>query len=212
MHYAELHCKTNFSFLEGASHADELVLRAKELGYAAIAVTDRETLAGIVRAHGPAKEIGLKLLIGAEMHPIDAPPVVLWASDRASYGRLARLITIGRRRAPKGECQVTLEDIAEHAQGLLAGVMPVQSAECRVQSERTSAIQHSAFCTLHSALRAYRDIFGDRGYLLAELFRGPDDAHLLEELKQLSKQTKLPLVAAGDVHYHVQARMPLHEV
>src|SRR5688572_13088009 len=106
--YAELHCKTNFSFLEGASHADELVVRAAELKYAALAVTDRETLAGIVRAHGPAKEIGLKLLIGAQMHPIDAPPVVLWATDRASYGRLSRLITIGRRRAAKGECQTTL--------------------------------------------------------------------------------------------------------
>ena len=205
MHYAELHCKTNFSFLEGASHADELVVRANELKYAALAVTDRETLAGIVRAHGPAKEIGLKLLIGAEMHPADAPPVVLWASDRASYGRLARLITIGRRRAPKGECQVTLEDIAEHAQGLLAGVMPCRVGQAGSQ-QRASAEASWSHPTV------YRDIFGDRGYLLAELFRGPNDAHLLDELKQLSKQTKLPLVAAGDVHYHLQARMPLSEV
>jgi error-prone DNA polymerase len=194
MNYAELHCKTNFSFLEGASHADELIVRANDLEYAAAAVTDRESLAGVVRAHGRAKEIGLKLLIGAEMYPADAPPVVLWATDRASYGRLSRLITVGRRRAPKGECQITLEDIAQHAEGLVAGVMSVQGAECRMQSE------------------AYRDIFADRGYLLAELFRGPDDAHLLEELKQLSKQTKLPLVAAGDVHYHIRARQPLHEV
>jgi error-prone DNA polymerase len=142
--YAELHCKTNFSFLEGASHADELVVRAKELGYAAIAVTDRESLAGIVRAHGPAKESRLKLLIGAEMHPADAPPVVLWATDRASYGRLSRLITVGRRRAPKGQCQITLDDIAQHAQGLIAGVLPVQNAECRVQSEAVPSPQSPA--------------------------------------------------------------------
>jgi len=203
--YAELHCKTNFSFLEGASHADELVVRAAELGYSALAVTDRESLAGVVRAHGPAKEIGFKLLIGAEMHPADAPPVVLWATDRASYGRLSRLITIGRRRAPKGECQVTLDDIAQNAAGLIAGVVSVQSAA-------GADVGNSALCTLHSALRTYRDIFGDRGYMLAELFRGPDDAHLLEELEQLSKTTKLPLVAAGDVHYHMPSRQPLHEV
>src|SRR5436305_1046080 len=107
MHYAELHCKTNFSFLEGASHPDELVVRAKELGYAALAVTDRESLAGVVRAHTAAKEAGLKLIIGAEVHPVDAPPAVLWATDRKAYGRLSRLLTIGRRRAEKGKCVIT---------------------------------------------------------------------------------------------------------
>src|SRR5712692_8875111 len=80
--YAELHCKTNFSFLEGASHADELVKRAAELGYAALAVTDRNSLAGVVHAHAAAKSAGLKLLIGAEITPEDAPPVLLYAADR----------------------------------------------------------------------------------------------------------------------------------
>ncbi len=83
MPYAELHAKTNFSFLEGASHPDELVRRAAELGYYALAITDRNSLAGVVRAHGAAKEAGLKLIIGAEITPDDAPPVVLWATDRA---------------------------------------------------------------------------------------------------------------------------------
>ncbi|MDH3718648.1 MAG: PHP domain-containing protein, partial [Planctomycetota bacterium] len=110
--YAELHCKTNFSFLEGASHPEELVQRAAELGYAALAVTDRNSLAGVVRAHGAAKDVGLKLLIGAEITPVDAPPVVLLATDRAAYGRLARLITRGRRNAPKGECHLTFDDVA----------------------------------------------------------------------------------------------------
>src|SRR5947208_7511593 len=122
MHYAELHCKTNFSFLEGASHPDELVVRAKELGYTALAVTDRESLAGVVRAHTAAKEAGLKLIIGAEVYPVDAAPAVLWATDRKSYGRLSRLLTVGRRRAEKGKCQLTIADIAEHAEGLVAGV------------------------------------------------------------------------------------------
>src|SRR5438046_1335265 len=118
--YAELHCKTNFSFLEGASHPDELVNRAVELGYRALAVTDRDSLAGIVRAHVAARHTGLKLLIGAEIHPIDAPPVLLYAPDFAAYRRLARLITTGRRAAPKGEFRVTLDDVAAHAQGLIA--------------------------------------------------------------------------------------------
>src|SRR5438132_13335229 len=91
--YAELHCKTNFSFLEGASHPDELVHRAKELGYTALAVTDRNSLAGVVRAHAAAKTVGLKLLIGAEITPDDAPPVLLYAPDKNAYRRLAPLIT-----------------------------------------------------------------------------------------------------------------------
>src|SRR5579871_5413790 len=90
--YAELHCKTNFSFLEGASHPDELVCRAAELGYRALAITDRNSLAGVVRAHLAAKEVGLQLLIGAEITPADASPVVLLATDRVSYGHLCRLI------------------------------------------------------------------------------------------------------------------------
>src|SRR6185369_3736677 len=122
MRYAELHCKTNFSFLEGASHPDELVVRAKELGYAALAVTDRESLAGVVRAHTAAKEAGLKLIVGAEIYPVDAPPAVLWATDRRSYGRLSRLLTVGRRRAEKGKCELWLADVAELAEGLVAGV------------------------------------------------------------------------------------------
>ena len=88
MSYAELHCKTNFSFLEGASHAYELVDRAVELGYTALAVTDRNTLAGVVRAHAAAREQSIQLIIGAAITPLDAPPIVLWVTDRASYGRL----------------------------------------------------------------------------------------------------------------------------
>ena len=121
--YAELHCKTNFSFLEGASHPDELVQTAAAHGYRALAVTDRNSLAGVVRAHVAAKQAGLKLLIGAEITPDDAPPVVLLATDRDAYGRLCRLLTTGRLRAPKGECALSFDDVAAHAEGLLACVL-----------------------------------------------------------------------------------------
>lgn len=220
--YAELHCKTNFSFLEGASHADELVSRAAELGYAALAITDRNSLAGIVRAHMAAKDCGLKLIVGAEIHPSDAPPVVLWATDRRSYGRLSRLITQGRRRAEKGECELTFEDIAEHAEGLLTGVLPMEisgdAEERRSGGEDNAGLRvfnPSASlppCSTPPPLHRYRDLFGDRGYLLAEVFRGPDDIHKLEQLERLARETGLPLVAAGDVHYHRPGRMPLHDV
>src|SRR5438552_5542596 len=202
--YAELHCKTNYSFLEGASHADELVATAHEHGYAALAVTDRDSLAGVVRAHVAAKEQGLKLIVGAEIHPHDAPTVVLWAPDRRAYGRLCRLITVGRRRAEKGECDLAFEDVVAHAEGLLAGVVP----PARSASEGNSTDPRSRF----GLVNEYRDVFGDRAYLLAELFRGPDDARRLSEFQRLSRQTRLPLVAANDVHYHTPARLPLHDV
>jgi len=144
--YAELHAKSNFSFLEGASHPDELAARAAELGYRALAVTDRNSLAGVVRAHGAAKEAGVKLLIGAEIWPLDAPPLVLLATDRAAYGRLSRLLTLGRRRAPKGECELTLADVAEHAEGLLALCVlriadwETRSAECGTRNENANSL------------------------------------------------------------------------
>jgi error-prone DNA polymerase len=159
--YAELHCCTNYSFLEGASHPDELVARAAELGYAALAITDRASLAGVVRAHVAARAAGLKLVIGAAVAPIDAAPLLLWATDRAAYGRLATLLTIGRRAAPKGEYRLSLADVAAQSAGLLAGVLPGQAGP-----GRSSHLEQ---------LRQYREIFGDRCYALAELHRGQED-------------------------------------
>src|SRR5271163_2995144 len=128
--YVELHCKTNFCFLEGASHPDELVQRAAELRLRALAITDLNSVAGVVRAHVAAKEVGLKLLVGAEITPLDAPPVVLLATNRAAYGRLAQLITRGRRQAEKGTCRLTFADVAEFSDGLLACVrLPEASIE-----------------------------------------------------------------------------------
>ncbi len=196
--YAELRCKTNFSFLCGASHPDELVARAAALGLAALAVTDQNSLAGIVRAHVATKDAGLKLLVGAEITPADAPAVLLYAPDLRAYGRLARLITCGRRRAPKGECHLTVADVAEHAQGLLAAVLPPPTLDPRRDDARP--------------LARYRDIFGDRGYLAAALHRGPNDDAELARLTRLARAARLPLVATNDVHYHDPARRPLQEV
>jgi error-prone DNA polymerase len=177
--YAELHCRTNYSFLEGASHADELAARAKELGLHSLAVTDRNSLAGVVRAHVAAKEAGLRLLIGAEIVPADGPALVLLASDRAAYGRLSRLITVGRRRAPKGECRLTISDVAEHAEGLICCI-PL-STETRLRFERR--FQPEVPCTVGDQdLLKLREIFSDRCYGLAELHSGPADELLLAAL------------------------------
>src|SRR5262245_14974368 len=197
--YAELHCKTNFSFLEGASHPDELVCRAAELGYFALAITDRNSLAGVVRAHIAAKQLGLKLLVGAELTPIDVLPVVLLATDRKSYGRLSRLITQGRRNAPKGKCHLTFDDIAAHSEGLLALALP-ENKESGVRSQGSKSPAHPLTCspaqdqltTDHRPLTAYHEVFTNRTYLLAELHQGPNDEQRLEQLLQLSKQSRVP--------------------
>src|SRR3954468_18774389 len=108
--YAELDVTSNFSFLRGASHPDELVYTAAELGYRAIALTDRHTLAGVVRAHAAAKSCGMKLIVGARVPLVDGPELVLWARNRAGYARLCRLLTLGKRRAEKAQCTLKMAD------------------------------------------------------------------------------------------------------
>ena len=140
--YAELHCRSNFSFLEGGSHPEELVERAHALGYEAIAITDRATLAGIVRAHGTARQTGIKLIIGAHLEPVDAMPLVVWAANRTGYSQLCRLLTRGyaaaagdaggAARDPGADaCRLSLADIAAHTDGLLAGVPLAASGKVR---------------------------------------------------------------------------------
>ncbi len=192
--YVELHCKTNFSFLEGASHPNELVTEAARLGYAGMAITDRNSLAGVVRAHVAAKEVGLKLLIGAEITMVDSSqPVLLWAMNRDGYGRLCRLLTRGRRQAPKGECHLAFTDVAEHSSGLLLGALSPSNED-------------------PSELLKWRDVFPDRTYAVAELHRGPHDTRRLGQCRRAAQAAGVPLVAAGDVHYHDARRRYLQDV
>jgi error-prone DNA polymerase len=223
--YVELHCKTNYSFLTGASHADELVARAVELGYSGLAITDENSLAGVVRAYAAARETDLQLVIGAEIICHDMPPLVLWATDRQSYGNLSRLITVGRRRAPKGECWLRFDDVAEHSDGLLAGFLPMLAGDrCPLAHIDENHVSHEWFCVRgrqawresdaarQRALRICAELFGDRLYLLAEFYFGSDDAWRKRELQKLSSACAVPLLAAGDVLYHSPVRMPLHDV
>src|SRR5471032_2951060 len=121
--YAELHCLSNFTFLRGASHAEELIGRASRLGYSALAITDECSLAGVVRAHVAAKEHNFKLIIGSELRVHDGPKIVLLVTDRDSYGNLSQLITAARRRTEKGSYRVEWQDLSAVA-GCLALLVP----------------------------------------------------------------------------------------
>jgi error-prone DNA polymerase len=192
-----------------------LVERAAELGYAALAITDRNSLAGVVRAHLAAKKHNLHLIIGAEITPTDGPPVVLLAPDRPAYARLARLITRGRLRSPKGECELYLADLAELAGGLLAVALPdARPGASAIDSPTAPACkQGPRLCGgLGPGLVRYKQIFGGDLYLAAELARDVPDNRRLEQLAALSKQTGIPLVAASAVHYHVPQRRYLQDV
>jgi DNA polymerase III alpha subunit len=125
--YAELHCLTNFTFLRGASHAQELVARAQELGYSALAITDECSFAGVVRAHVAAKQHGLKLIIGTEVQIDDGPKLVLLATNRESYGHISALITRARGRAAKGRYCVTLADLEQNLDHCLVLLVPPHS-------------------------------------------------------------------------------------
>ncbi len=194
--YAELEVTTNFSFLEGASHPEELVERAKELGLAAIAVTDRNSLAGVVRAHITAKRLGVRFVVGARVDLEDAPSMLVWPTDRAAYGRLCSLLTEGRRRAPKGSARLSLADLLAHAEGQLIGVLPPEPLD-------------EAFAELVTRLHA---VFGDRLHVVAHfLFRG-DDRERIDRLAALAAATGARLLATNAVLYHDPARRPLHDV
>ncbi|MGA8862787.1 MAG: error-prone DNA polymerase [Gallionella sp.] len=190
--YAELHCLSNFTFLCGASHPEELVERARMLGYAALAITDECSLAGVVRAHVAAKACGLKLIVGSEIRFAGGPNIVLLATDRTGYGNLSELITTGRRNDIKGRYRLKLCDIQNGMPGCLALLLPdpLPSME---QAQQVA------------------DAFPGRSWLAVEMFRASDDARRLASLTGLGAAAGLPLVAAGDVHMHQATRRALQD-
>jgi error-prone DNA polymerase len=198
--YAELHCLSNFSFLRGASHPEELVERAHALGYSALALTDECSLAGAVRAHLAAKEIGLPLVIGSEFTLVDGTKLALYATDRATYGDLAQLITRGRRSAAKGRYVLARDDVAVLASRCLAVWMPAFDPRAR-----------DAGALPVEAVRWIAEVFGDRAWIAAELCARAGDRVRLATLTALARANGLPLVAAGDVHMHGRARRALQD-
>lgn len=191
--YAELHCLTNYSFLRGASHPEELVERAHALGYAALAITDECSLSGVVRAHQKAKELGLALIVGSELRLADGPRLVLLASNRAGYAQLCRLITQGRRHADKGRYRLQRRD--------LEGTLP--DCLALLPFDRHGDVAHVDWLAAH---------FAGRAWLAVELLRDGQDAGCLQHSERLADDYGLPRVAAGDVHMHARGRRALQDL
>ncbi|MEM9170784.1 MAG: error-prone DNA polymerase, partial [Pseudomonadota bacterium] len=199
--YAELAVTTNFSFLRGASHAEELVARAAELGLNAVGVADRNTLAGVVRAHTAAKDAGMKLLIGARLVPDDGPELICYPKDRAAYARLSRLLSVGKMNAPKGECRFTLDDVRAAADGQIFIAVPPDDPG-RVQPD--DAFER-AVADLAQAWRGRLFLAARRGFQGRERER-------LARLDALGRRVGAPIVAVNDVLYHAPERRPLQDV
>ncbi|MGE0717504.1 MAG: error-prone DNA polymerase [Alphaproteobacteria bacterium] len=196
--YVELQVTSNYSFLRGASHAGELAGQAAALGHRAAAVTDRNTLAGVVRAHVAAKEGGIPLVVGARLDLEDGPGLLAFPTDRAAYGRLARLLTLGKRRAPKGECRLGWRDALEAAAGMV--LLAVAPEDPTPPADFRAALGEAA-----------RRFPGDVFLAASHLYRGGDAARL-DRLAAAADAAGAPLVATNDVHYHHPDRRPLQDV
>jgi len=201
--YAELHCLSNFSFQRGASHPAELVERAAELGYEALALTDECSVAGVVRAHTAARQCGLRLIVGSEFACGDVRLVAL-ARDEAGWGNLCEFISDARRIAPKGEYRVGAGSDFSRLRGCEVLVAP--------RKDRLSALDPDGIeAALAQACRWLR-AQGISPWLAVELHTAPDDALWLQALERAGAALQAPLVAAGDVHMHVLQRKRLQDV
>ncbi|MFC7049668.1 error-prone DNA polymerase [Emcibacter nanhaiensis] len=194
--YAELAARSNFSFLRGASHPEELVEMAARQGYAAVGIADRNSLAGVVRAHVTAKEKGIKLLAGARLVLMCGFEVICYPRDRAAYGRLSKLLTLGNRRTEKGSCELYLKDLKLLEQDMLLIALPPR--------QLTESFQDT--------LLGLRDLLPGPLYLAARRAYETDDARELRELAALADSLGLELLATNDVLYHTPGRRPLQDI
>lgn len=195
--YAELQATTNFSFLRGASHAGELSLTAEALGLTAVGITDRNTLSGVVRAWAAAETLKVRALTGCRLDFMDGTPSLLcYPTDREAFGRLTRLLTVGQRRAEKGECHLTWRDFLDHSDGQLGLIVP--PAKLDEAFERDLA-------------RMAGDLRG-RSWLAASRAYAAQDLKRLARLDALGREAGAPIVATNDVLYHGPERRPLQDV
>jgi error-prone DNA polymerase len=189
--YTELQVTTNYSFLRGASHVEELMARAAVLRMPALGIADRNSLAGIVRAHQRAKEAGIRLIPGCRLDLTDGPSVLVYPADRPAWSRLTRLLTLGKGRAGKGRCELYWPDLAASAEGLIA-VLCTDPSEANI-----------------SRLKAD---FGDRAYVALTLMHRPNDAVRLRTIEDTALALGVPAVATNDVLYHAPGRRILQDV
>jgi error-prone DNA polymerase len=195
MSYAELLCLSCYSFLRGASHPHELVSRAAALGYRAVAITDECSLAGVVKAHVAAEEAGIQLLVGSELRLQEGPRLVALAPSRAAYAELSGLITLARRRSPKGEYQLYLRDIIFYLKRCLLIWLPTANTP----EQQAWGEQLARLCP-------------QRVWLGVNYTLGNDAQRRYRALRQLAEALQLPVTACGDVRMHRARRKRLHDV
>ncbi|MGH6839130.1 MAG: error-prone DNA polymerase [Methylocella sp.] len=193
--YAELQCTSHFSFLRGASSCEELFDEAAQLGIAALAIADRNSLAGIVRAHEAANATGVRLIVGCRLDLTDGMSILVYPTDRPAYARLCRLLSLGKKRGGKAQCRLDWPDIIAYSEGLIAVLVPDEANDT---------------CALR--LRRLAEAFDDRAYLALTLRRRPNDALRLHELSTLAARAHVPTVVTNDVLFHVPSRRILQDV
>jgi error-prone DNA polymerase len=198
MKYAELQATSNFSFLRGGSHPEELVEQADIYCYDAIAIVDRNSLAGIVRAHIVAKKLNVKFIPACRLDLLDGPSLLAYPTDRDAYGRLSALLTMGNLRAEKGECHLHKADVYAHREGTKFIIVPPDGLNERFDYD--DAFKRN--------VKEYLAELGASVYIAATRSYSGDDAKRLARLAKLG----VPMVATGDVHYHEAERRELQDI
>jgi error-prone DNA polymerase len=193
--YAELQVTSHFSFLRGAASCEELFAQAALMGIKALGVVDRNSLAGIVRAHEAAKATGIRLVVGCRLDLADAPPILVYPMDRPAYSRLCRVLSFGKKRAGKAKCHLTWADLMAYGEGLIAVLVPDMADED---------------CGFH--LRRLREAFGDRAYMALTLRRRPNDQLRLHDLSNLAARMRVPTIVTNDILFHEPSRRILQDV
>lgn len=202
MTYVELQVTTNFSFLRGASHPEEIIAQAQAYGYTQIAITDRNTLAGIVRAHTAAKAKNMRIIPACCVDIQDGPSLLAYPTCKEAYARLSALLTLGNLRTEKGKCLLYKNDVYAHSEGIIFLMVPPVTINERFDFEST----------FYTALEEYKQHLNDNLYIAASRTYLPNDTKRLHRLALLSTQYRIPLVATNDVHYHHPGRRQLQDV
>jgi error-prone DNA polymerase len=193
--YAELQVTTHFSFLRGASSPQELFEQAKLLGITALGITDRNSLAGVVRAYEASRETGVRLIVGCRLDLIDGTSLLVYPTDRAAYSRLCRLLSIGKSRAGKGQCHLAWDDVVAWNEGLIAILL----------GDEADAV-------IDQNLARLKSTFGNRAYMALIRRFAPNEHLRLHAIEQAAQAARVPSIAVGDVLYHHPNRRRLQDV
>ncbi|HEY0653654.1 MAG TPA: error-prone DNA polymerase [Chryseosolibacter sp.] len=202
MDYSELQVTTNFTFLRGASHPEELVEQAAAYGYREIAITDRNTFAGIVRGHVAAKKHGIRIIPACRLDLIDGPSLLAFPTTLEAYSSISGLLTLGNLRTEKGKCDLYKADVYQYSKGSRFVVIPPTSLNEFFDFDEQ----------FKKTLHEYREVLGEQLSISATRMYGGDDMKQLQRIASLSKKLKIPMVATNDVHYHHPVRRELQDI